>query len=88
MTVPLSGASRRRKLPTVSNRRSIGSLTSLSDEAPPNPQDVGMREEMIRQAAYFRSLHRRPYLGKEVEDWLAAEKEVDEWLARAATPPG
>ena len=35
---------------------------------------------MIRQAAYFRSQKRNQCDGKELEDWLAAEKEVDEGL--------
>jgi murein L,D-transpeptidase YcbB/YkuD len=32
---------------------------------------------------YFRSQHRRPCHGKELEDWLAAEREVDESLRRS-----
>jgi hypothetical protein len=35
------------------------------------------REWKIRDAAYFRSLRRSPCPGKEIEDWLAAEREVD-----------
>ena len=38
------------------------------------------RQQMDREAAYFRSLHRQPCNGKELEDWVAAEKEVDEYL--------
>jgi len=35
------------------------------------------RESRIRKAAYFRSLCRPPGCGKELEDWLAAEREFD-----------
>ena len=35
------------------------------------------REKCIRDAAYFRSLRRVPCVGKEIEDWLAAESEFD-----------
>jgi Protein of unknown function (DUF2934) len=35
------------------------------------------REKCIRDAAYFRSLRRAPCVGKELEDWLAAEREID-----------
>ena len=38
------------------------------------------RERMIREAAYFRSQHRKTGPGKELEDWLAAERQVDEFL--------
>jgi len=47
-----------------------------------DPADTGLREEMIRQAAYFRSQHRRDFPGNELEDWLAAEREIDEMIAR------
>jgi hypothetical protein len=40
---------------------------------------------MVREAAYFRSQHRQPGIGRELEDWVAAEKEVEEFLR---DPPG
>ncbi len=40
------------------------------------------REKRIRDAAYFRSLRRAPGPGKEMEDWLAAEREIDEVCAK------
>jgi hypothetical protein len=40
------------------------------------------RNKMIREAAYFRSQHRHPCPGKELEDWLEAERAVDESLRR------
>lgn len=36
------------------------------------------REKRIRDAAYFRSLRRAACPGKEMEDWLAAEREIDD----------
>jgi len=51
----------------------------LPDASTTNPAvEAAWRQKMIREAAYFRSQHRRPCYGKELEDWLAAEKEVDE----------
>jgi DUF2934 family protein len=44
------------------------------------------RELMIREAAYFRAEHRAFVPGSELEDWLAAEREVDSALARSAAP--
>jgi hypothetical protein len=43
---------------------------------------------MIREAAYFRAEHREFAPGHELEDWLAAEREIDWLLAlRACYPP-
>ena len=50
----------------------------LPDATTTNPAvEAAWRNRMIRQAAYYRSQHRRPCVGKELEDWLAAEQEVD-----------
>ncbi len=40
------------------------------------------REEMIRTAAYLLAEHRGFRPGGELEDWLAAERQVDAWLER------
>jgi hypothetical protein len=40
------------------------------------------RERCIREAAYYRSLRRPGAAGTEVEDWLAAEREVDDNRAK------
>jgi hypothetical protein len=75
--------------PAVASSGSIGATASMPHQATPqrNPVDVACRDQMIRQAAYFRSLHRMPCPGKDLEDWLAAEQEIDDWLARAAMLP-
>ena len=56
---------------------------ALTDPRTTNPLvEQAWREKLVREAAYFRSQHRRPCPGKELEDWLAAEQEVDEALGR------
>jgi hypothetical protein len=53
-------------------------MSTLHAEPPPGHQ---YRDEMIRQAAYFRAQQRRrACVEHEVEDWLAAEKEIDGML--------
>jgi hypothetical protein len=39
------------------------------------------RHECIAEAAYLRAEHRGFELGHELEDWLAAEKDMDAMLA-------
>jgi hypothetical protein len=56
-----------------------GRRDCLPDAATTHPAvEAAWRDRMIREAAYYRSQKRRPCQGKELEDWLAAEKEVDE----------
>jgi hypothetical protein len=38
------------------------------------------RENMVREAAYFRFLHRGCGPGRALEDWAAAEREVDAFM--------
>ena len=57
---------------------------AMADPRTTNPLvEQAWRDKLIREAAYFRSQHRRPCHGNELEDWLAAEREVDESLRRA-----
>ena len=44
-------------------------------------EDAVHRQEMIAQAAYFRSQRRGFQSGHEIEDWLAAEEEVNRAIA-------
>ncbi len=46
------------------------------------PED---RHAMIAKAAYFRAERRNFQSGHELEDWLAAEREVDRQSAEART---
>lgn len=48
----------------------------------PFPDFSQSREEMIRAAAYTHAARRAFMPGHELEDWLAAERQVDEFLAR------
>ena len=50
------------------------------------PVDARARENLIREAAYFRAERRGFSTGHELEDWLAAEREFDEWLATRGAP--
>jgi G3E family GTPase len=57
---------------------------AMADPRTTNPLvEQAWRDKLVREAAYFRSQHRRPCHGKELEDWLAAEREVDESLLRS-----
>jgi hypothetical protein len=57
---------------------------AMADSRTTNPLvEQAWRDKLVREAAYFRSQHRRPCHGKELEDWLAAEREVDESLRRS-----
>ncbi len=59
-----------------------GRAACLPDAATTNPAvEAAWRTRLVRQAAYFRSQKRHPCAGKELEDWLAAEKEVDDSLS-------
>lgn len=46
----------------------------------PPKEDRPDREQMIAKAAYFRAEQRNFAPGHELEDWLAAEREVDRQL--------
>ena len=55
-----------------------------SDPRSTNPLvEQAWRDKTVREAAYYRSLHRQPCHGKELEDWVAAEREIDQSLGRA-----
>jgi hypothetical protein len=41
------------------------------------------RQDMIREAAYYRAERRNFTNGSDAEDWAAAEREIDELMARA-----
>jgi hypothetical protein len=65
----------------LSWNKPAGRPACLPDAATTNPAvEAAWRSRMIREAAYFRSLERQPCEGKQLEDWLAAERQVDEEL--------
>ena len=55
----------------------------------PLPQRVPekTRDAMIREAAYLLAERRGFDPGRELEDWLAAERQIDRWLAERGLPP-
>jgi hypothetical protein len=58
----------------------------MSAAAIGHPAATNWRAEMIRHTAYLRSQRRLPCPGKELEDWLAAEREIDELIACGGAP--
>jgi hypothetical protein len=83
-----------RAAPRRSKKRASGaappdSLRSNSDSgAGANIIDTVHREDMIRQAAYFRAEQRGFTPGHELQDWLVAEQQIDQWLNGAAISDG
>jgi hypothetical protein len=63
-------------------RKSAGTQVRAAVAAPP----ASGREEMIRQAAYYRAERRGFAPGYEWEDWLAAEAEVNALTAPKPAP--
>ena len=57
--------------------------SARADSRTTNPLvERAWRDKLVREAAYFRSQHRSACPGKELEDWLTAERQVDESLRR------
>jgi Protein of unknown function (DUF2934) len=48
--------------------------------------DAAERERLIRTAAYLRAEYRGFQPGHELEDWLAAERDIDHWITSRAAP--
>jgi Protein of unknown function (DUF2934) len=68
----------------LSWHKPAGRCACLPDAATTNPQvEAAWRHRMVREAAYYRSLQRPSGEGKELEDWLAAEKEVDTYATHS-----
>ena len=81
-TQPRTGSSRTKKTPAQepsSDTRStdIG-VTATQMERREIPSFSENREQRIAEAAYWRAERRGFGAGQELDDWLAAEKEVDE----------
>lgn len=64
---------------TLSTKPPTPSVLENSRFIPPSE-----RERMIAEAAYYHAEKRNFEAGCEIEDWLAAEREIDA-LAKAAT---
>lgn len=50
------------------------------------PLDSAAREALIRNAAYRRAEYRGFAPGHDLEDWLAAERDIDYWITARAAP--
>ena len=73
-----SGASAAPK-PLSDHRGSLRQLATVSEDK---------RQDMIREAAYYKAEKRNFAPGHEAEDWAAAEREIDELIARAKVMTG
>ena len=59
-------------------------ILDMADPCTTNPiTEQAWRNKLVREAAYFRSQKRGSSPGSELDDWLAAEREVDESLGRS-----
>jgi len=85
-TDPSRRGSPRRAASCGSEHISSGARRPLDITQYLHPVTQRWREPMIRRAAYFRSLNRGFQPGHELEDWLAAEREVDDLAACGAAP--
>ena len=57
---------------------------AMADPRTTNPiAEQAWRDKLVRESAYFRSQKRGSGPGSELDDWLAAEREVDESLGRS-----
>jgi Protein of unknown function (DUF2934) len=76
------GESRSRELLTTRNdpgRTIVHPPTAVTSRASPLIPS-SLRDDMIREAAYFRAQARGFVPGKEIEDWLAAEQDIEELI--------
>jgi len=68
----------------LSWHKPAGRCACLPDASSTHPEvEAAWRHRMVREAAYYRSQHRQPCAGKELEDWLAAEKDIDNYLVHS-----
>jgi hypothetical protein len=89
MSVPIDPARRgtpRRATSCGSEQTGSAASPRLDMRQYAYPPTHGWREPMIRRAAYLRALNRGFQPGKELEDWLAAEREVEDLVACGAAP--
>jgi DUF2934 family protein len=82
-TEPRAGSSRTKKTaaPAAQPTSSDTEVTATQLERREIPSFSESREARIAEAAYWRAERRGFGAGQELDDWLAAEKEVDEDIA-------
>jgi len=91
-TQPRAGSSRTKKTAApaappaaADSRDKDGGVTATQLERREIPSFSESREARIAEAAYWRAERRGFGAGQELDDWLAAEKEVDEDIAAKRT---
>ena len=82
-TQPRTGSNRTKKTPPPigQERPADTEVTGTQLERREIPSFSESREARIAEAAYWRAERRGFTAGQELDDWLAAEKEVDEDIA-------
>jgi len=87
-TQPRTGSSRTKKSATPDTQQSSTDteVTATQLERREIPSFSESREARIAEAAYWRAERRGFVAGQELDDWLAAEKEVDEDIAGRQRP--
>lgn len=82
-TRPRAGSSRSKKPapPTAPEPEPNTEVTATQLERREIPSFSESREARIAEAAYWRAERRGFTTGQELDDWLAAEKEIDEDIA-------
>lgn len=82
-TQPRAGSSRTKKsgAPAAQPSSADSEVTATQLERREIPSFSESREARIAEAAYWRAERRGFGSGQELDDWLAAEKEVDEDIA-------
>ena len=86
-TRPRAGSSRTKKpVPPIAKQSAPDTeVTATQLERREIPSFSESREARIAEAAYWRAERRGFTSGQELDDWLAAEKEVDEDIATKRT---
>jgi hypothetical protein len=77
---PAPGATRATSSPAGGARRKAGARAG-------RPDGGDVREQMVREAAYYHYEARGRVDGHEVEDWLQAEAEIERRLAGGQLDP-
>ncbi len=82
-TQPRSGSGRTKKPapPSAKEAAPAAAVTDTQLERREIPSFSESREARIAEAAYWRAERRGFTAGQELDDWLAAEREVDEDIA-------
>lgn len=89
---PGSGRSTKKKSPATTTKQpaaeeNASQVTATSLERREIPSFSISREARIAEAAYWRAERRGFTSGQELDDWLAAEKEIDDEISKGQQSP-